>query len=226
MERRSFIRALGLAGLAIMVPVKTFSINLYQKGSKAAKQFVEKIIRIVKALHGENSSIVTKVMDGKEYVFDPYTHYPYDGGIVDENTDCRVFFHAHRENEYGHFHTFIEDEEGDLIHLILISMNEKGEPVELATVNRWVTGDKYLKADKLRTLFDKFKMDRNLFPEERLIDFVEYVFKAYKKDIYRLFEERDKWIYDYSLKYYREPFEDREHEILSSMDVNIYKDKA
>lgn len=132
------------------------------------------------------------------------------------------FFHAHRDDEYGHFHTFIEDEDGELVHLILISMNEKGEPIKLATVNRWVTGDKYVKAEKLKSLFDKFEMDANLFPEKRLIEFVNYTFKAYKEDIYKLFDERDKWIYDYAGKYFREPYEDRDFEILSSKDINIF----
>lgn len=91
MKRRNFLKSIGIAGVALMVPVKNFSLDVYEKGSKAAKQFVEKIKRIVKSLHGENSNIVVKVMDGKEYVFDPYTHYPYDGGIVDGKTSCRVF---------------------------------------------------------------------------------------------------------------------------------------
>ncbi len=158
-------------------------------------------------------------------MFDAYTHYPYDGGVIDENTNCRVFFHAHREDEYGHFHTFCEDENGDLVHIIMISMNEKGEPQMLSTVNTWVTGDKYVKADKLKKYLNNFYIDPNSYKKEkRLIQFVNNILSSYKDTCYELFEERDRWVKDYGFTNYREPFEDRQFEVLSYKKIDVFTD--
>lgn len=189
---------------------------------RLGNDFRKRVIDIFESLKSEGSNVVKKVMNGKTYVFDPYNHYPYDGGISDKNSGYRIFFHAHRENEYGHFHTFATDENGDLVHLVLISMNEQGKPIALATVNRWVTDDKYVKADVLKKLLDNFQMDSNLFIERRVVEFVYNILNAYKEDIYEIFDERDKWISDYVNTNYNEPFEDREFEILSEKKIELF----
>ena len=101
-------------------------------------------------------------------------------------------------------------------------MNEEGQPIELATVNRWVTDDKYVKADVLKYFLDNFQMDSNLFIERRVVEFVENVIKGYKETVYELFDERDKWIKDYVNINFNEPFEDREFEILSERKIDLY----
>jgi hypothetical protein len=61
-------------------------------------------------------------------------------------------------------------------------MNEQGQPIELATVNRWVTDDKYVKADVLKYFLDNFQMDANLFVKQRVVEFVENVIKTERTD--------------------------------------------
>lgn len=222
MERRNFIRSISLLGLTFFVNSKVKAYSLKQNFIYQANEFKIKIIAIIKDLKKEGSNLVKKIMVGKEYVFDPYTHYPYDGGIKDEKTGYQLFFHAHRANEYGHFHTFAVDNNGDLIHLVLISMNEIGEPIGLATVNRWVTGDKFVKADVLKKLSSNFQMDKNLFHDTRVIESINLIFKAYEKEIHQLFDERDEWIKNYAFNNLREPFEDREHEVLSFKALNDF----
>jgi hypothetical protein len=163
-------------------------------------------------------------MSGKEYKFDSYFHYPQKGGIVDKKTGSRVFFHAHRENEYGHFHTFTEDDDGELVHLVLISMDEEGTPLALATVNRWVTGDKYVKADRLKELFARFTIDPELFEDHRLLTFINNIMTGYTEYIHKIFDERDEWIKNYAFTYTREPFEDYDHEILSEIEIDVFDD--
>jgi len=220
MKRRDFIRNSVILALMIKAPLSAAE-NFYRGSKEFIRAAKSKIIDIILSLKKEGSNLVLKVMNGKKYVFDPYVRYPYDGGIVDNDNGCRIFFHAHRPNEYGHFHAFVEDEKGDLVHLVLILMNKKGEPTALATVNTWVTGDKYVKPDLLKEYLKSFKMNHNSYKEKRVIEFVESIFEAYQNEIFTLFDEREKWIQDYALKNYREPFEDRDFEVLSSLKISI-----
>lgn len=220
--RRNFIKSITALAVIGIASTNTLATAVYKAAIKSVNDFKKKVIDIIESLKSEGSNVVKKVMNGKTYVFDPYTHYPYDGGISDEKTGYRIFFHAHRPNEYGHFHTFATDENGDLIHLVLISMDKEGVPIALATVNRWVTDDKYVKADVLNKLLDNFQMDSNLFVERRIVEFVYNTLNAYKDLIYDLFDERDKWIKDYVNNNFNEPFEDREYEILSERKINLF----
>lgn len=222
MNRKEFIRTSSILLLGFFTASTLKSAKLVGSAIEISKNFKKQIISIINQLKKEGSNLVKKVMNGKKYKYDPYTHYPYNGGIKDEQTGYQLFFHIHRPNEYGHFHTFAKDENGDLVHLILISMNKKGEPIGLATVNRWVTGDKYVKADFLKIFAERYFVEPSLFKDKRIVEFVNSIFKAYKEEIYQLFDQRDKWIIEYVDKNFREPFEDRDYEILSFKKVDLF----
>lgn len=220
MKRREFIKASSLITF-LFLQSKVNAINVIANINETADKFLKQITEIILSLRKEGSNIVKKIMNGRKYKFDPYNHYPTDEGIKDNEMGCQLFFHIHRKNEYGHFHTFSLDDNGELVHLILISMNKDGEPISLATVNRWVTGDKYVKSEKLKELAKSFYVNPNLFYDKRILEFVNNIFKAYKKEIYDLFDERDQWIKNYVDKNYSEPFEDREYEILSERKIRL-----
>jgi len=223
MKRKRFLHILGITTLTLVSPFTNNAQIIFNNSKLVAEKYLKKILLIINSLKLSGSNLVLKMMDGKKYEFDPTVHYPFDGGIVDPNTNSRVFFHAHRKNEYGHFHTFAEDEDGNLIHLILISMNKQGEPIGLSTVNRWVTGDKYVKANELKKHFEKFSIDKKMFKDERVLGFIENIFLGYKEQIFRLFDERDEWIKNYVNKHFNEPFEDRDYEVLSFIKIDILK---
>jgi hypothetical protein len=216
MERRKFIKSSSLILIGFVASSKLKAADIFSDAVNTVTQYKKRILAIINTLRKEGSNLVRKIMNGRKYEYDPYVHYPYEGGIKDGKTGCQLFFHIHRENEYGHFHTFGTDDAGELVHLILISMNEAGEPIGLATVNRWVTGDKYVKVNVLKKLSDKFYVDPILFKDKRIIEFINYIFKAYKDDIHELLDKRDEWIKNYVNNKFNEPFEDREFEILSS----------
>lgn len=221
MNRRQFVKSGFVLISALLVSSKLAILNAAERTANIAEDYKTKILEIIKNLKKEGSNLVTKILNGKKYQFNTFTHYPYDGGIKDEQTGYQLFFHAHREDEYGHFHTFAKDHDGNLIHLVLVSMNDKGELIGLATVNRWVTGDKYVKAERLKELSKTFHINPNLYKDERVIEFVNYIFKAYESEIEELFDQRDQWITDYVQTYYREPFEDRDFEILSFKRISL-----
>jgi hypothetical protein len=109
-------------------------------------------------------------------------------------TGSRVFFHAHLENEYGHFHTFIEDDDGELVHLVKISVDEKGSSLAPATVNRWVTRDKYVKSDRMKELLQPFTIDPELFEDQRVLIFTNNIMEGYTDYIHEIFDESGEWI--------------------------------
>jgi len=218
--RRIFIKNLSGALTFVALSGKTLSAATHFVSSKIEKGFQD-VAGVIRSLKSEGSTVVLKVMNGKKYKRDPLVHYPFDSGVLDEKTGYRVFFHAHRKREYGHFHTFYEKPNGDLVHLIMVSMNKKGYPIKLSTVNRWVTGDVFVKADEMREHFLSFKMNDELFPDARIGEFVRNLFKEFEAEILLLIEERDAVIQDYVKKNTREPFEDREVEILSSAAIEV-----
>jgi hypothetical protein len=218
-SRRKFLKSISL--ITVSLSIKTTALNLFEKSNLLINKSLEKVIEIINSLKKERSNIVIKVMDGEKYKFDPYFHYPKHGGIVDDKTKSQVFFHIHRKKEFGHFHTFIKDIDGELVHLVLISMDKNGNPISLSTVNRWVTDDKYVKADKLKILFENFNINPKLFNDERLLQFINKILTGYKKEIFKLFDEREAWIKNYTFTNFREPFEDREFEVLSSVNINL-----
>lgn len=222
MKRREFFKNGFIVISILAVSSKMKILDAAEYASNLAKDYKTKIVGIIKSLKEEGSNLVSKIMNGKKYEFDPSVHYPFDGGIKDEQTGYQLFFHAHRENEYGHFHTFAKDEDGELVHLVLISMNESGELTGISTVNRWVTEDKYVKADKLKELSSGFFMNPSLYKDGRVIEFINNVFKAYQNEINEIFDKRDEWVKNYAAKYYREPFEDRNYEILSGKKINLF----
>lgn len=221
MIRRQFLKSSVILTAAFIASSRTALLNAAEKATNYATESKDKIVAIIKNLKKEGTNLVAKVMDGKKYKFDPYTHYPYDGGIKDKKTGYQLFFHAHRQEEYGHFHTFATDDDGELIHLILISMNKEGELIGLATVNRWVTGDKFVSSDKLKKVSSNFEINSSLYKDGRVIEFVNNVFKAYSNLINKLYDERDDKIKEYAKRYYREPFEDRNLEILSERKISL-----
>jgi hypothetical protein len=219
MNRRKFLRNSGIIAASTFLSSRIAANSILVKTALLSNKFIEKIISIIREMKNEGSNLVKKVMNEKKYEYDPYTHYPYEGGIKDELTGYQLFFHIHRQNEYGHFHTFAKDENGDLVHLILVSMNKEGEPIGLATVNRWVTGDKYVQADVLKSLSEKYFVDPKLYKDKRVVEFINYVFKGYKLELNQLFEDRDRWIINYVNHNFREPFEDRDYEVLSYKQI-------
>ncbi|WP_449391272.1 DUF6969 family protein [Eoetvoesiella caeni] len=114
-----------------------------------------------------------------------WAHYP-DDDVIDRTNGYQFFYHSHSPDdrdatgEHGHFHVFArQDVHGDAIdpgteqdflmqlngeqpahantiHLLCVSLNAKGVPNTLFTVNRWVTGDHFVSAATTLRLLSSF----------------------------------------------------------------------
>lgn len=99
MKRRDFIFKSSVVLAGFIASSKLHAASIITKAADIGNEYKMRIIAIIHELKRESSNLVLKIMNGKKYIFDPYTHYPFDNGIKDEETGCQLFFHAHRENE-------------------------------------------------------------------------------------------------------------------------------
>ena len=181
--------------------------------------------------------------------FYEWNHYP-KGDIFDHATHSQYFYHAHvkgqRKGEHGHFHTFLrakgmaagvapapyngdaEWPEGDsaLSHLIGISMNPKGFPIGLFSVNRWVTGEAWYVADDVVDMIERFDID-HASPSWPANKWVTAMLRLYHHQIVELVRKRDVVVADWQRKYPdRDVYEDRDLEITSTTAISVDKQIA
>ena len=181
--------------------------------------------------------------------FYQWNHYP-NGDIYDHATHSQYFYHAHvkgqRKGEHGHFHTFLRAKgmpagiapiaySGDaewpvddkaLSHLIGISMNPKGFPIGLFSVNRWVTGEAWYTADDVVAMFGRFNID-HASPSWPANRWITAMLRLFHPQIIELVYKRDVVVADWQRKYPdRDVYEDRDLEITSTMAISVDKQIA
>lgn len=116
-----------------------------------------------------------------------WRHYP-ENDVIDGLLGYQYFYHSHSpqdrdaSSEHGHFHLFarmdsdvhridegaerrflqrVHDEPAvaNTANLLCISLDSRGVPTDLFTVNRWVTGDHLLSASNTLRLLAAFKVE-------------------------------------------------------------------
>ncbi|WP_293036152.1 hypothetical protein [Paraburkholderia sp.] len=147
------------------------------------QQAAADLIRCYETLATRNENLLQHIVG--DSVFECWRKYP-SADAIDSHSGFQYFYHAHSADdrpgtlENGHFHTFarfdrhshdVEDWDAsacacndaapgtwdrDSAHLIAISVNALGLPVELFTVNRWVTGDRWCSGASLSRLVTRF----------------------------------------------------------------------
>ncbi|MDP7642179.1 MAG: hypothetical protein QGI52_06985, partial [Alphaproteobacteria bacterium] len=199
----------------------------------------EQVLECYRVLQKSGSNVVAEVLrgQGKFYEFD---HYP-KGDVYDPETHSQYFYHAHREGEHGHFHTFLREkgmpkdcrpaeqseapfmkERDDKIsHLIAISMNRAGFPIGLFTTNRWVTADTWYTAKDVIKMLDRFEMDL-ASPSWPVNIWLTAMLRLYRPQIIELVRERDaavaKWQQEHPGV---DAFEDRACDITSVRKISV-----
>ena len=188
-----------------------------------------------------NANVVGQCLanQGTFYEFD---HYPA-GDIYDDETASQYYYHSHREDEHGHFHTFLRakgmpksikpapyDGDGErplgkdaLGHFVAISMDSPGKPIGLFTTNRWVTDETFYTAEDTIALLDRFKIDHT-YPCLATNRWVTAVVILFRPQIEHLLCERDqmiaKWQEDHPDT---DVYEDRDLEVTSELDIDVPK---
>jgi hypothetical protein len=142
--------------------------------------------RVAKALQGARDSVsafaeVTAAsgsllqswIEGRDVV--EYVHYPPDE-VVDLRRGAQYYYHSHRggDLEHGHLHLFCHATASGRrrylrpgrarwartapTHLLAVSLDARGLPVALFTVNRWVTDGHWFDAPTTMSFVERFEM--------------------------------------------------------------------
>ena len=113
-----------------------------------------------------------------------------------------------------------------LSHLIGISMDPKGFPIGLFSVNRWVTGETWYTAEDVISLIDLFHID-HASPSWPANKWVTAMLRLFHPQIIDLVRKRDVTVADWQRKYPdRDVYEDRELEITSTTAISVDKQIA
>lgn len=173
------------------------------------------------------------------------TFYEFDhcppGDIYDRDSHAQFYYHAHRADEHGHFHTFLreagmpagvrpapqsasasmEERKDTLCHLVAISMDRKGVPIGLFTTNRWVTGEHWYAAADVSAMLEIFEIGhaRPSWPTNR---WTSAMLRLFRPQILALLQERDATVAAWRDRHPDvDVFEDRRLEITSNCAISV-----
>jgi hypothetical protein len=202
------------------------------------------VLECYRVLKKTNDNIVGELLRDVGTFFQ-WQHYP-KGDIFDRDSHSQHYYHAHpkgqRPGEHGHFHTFLRASgmkrgvepvpyNGDatwpvgsdaLSHLIAISMDAKGYPISMFTVNRWVTGESWYAAEDVCDMVDQFEIDhaRPSWPVNRWVTGMVHLFSPLVKDLIR---ERDLALDARRQSHPGDVFEDKGLEVTSQSPISVEK---
>jgi len=214
-----------------------------------SKISVERLEKMLKAGHevvncqrvltkvGEN--IVSDILRGSG-TFYQMNHYP-EGDVYDHDTHGQYYYHAHREEEHGHFHLFLRPKgmpdgikpvkvddfqepkavNDALSHLIGISMDEFGNPKALFTTNRWVTAEYWYAYEDVIKMLDHFEIDHAnpSWPANRWTGAMVQLFYPQICDLLRI---RDDVVADWVKVHPGDNvFENRDLDVTSEQECNV-----
>ena len=194
-----------------------------------------------RVLERASGNVVAELLNEVETFYE-FDHCP-PGDIYDLDSHSQYYYHAHREGEHGHFHTFLREagmpaglepvaqSEADfmrerddrLSHLIGISMDANGVPLALFTTNRWITADHWYAAEDVIRMLDCFEID-HAWPSWPTNRWVTAMLKLFRPQIETLIRARDDAIADWRQRHPdADPFEDRNLDILSWAEISVEK---
>jgi hypothetical protein len=131
-----------------------------------------------------------------------WCHYPGED-VRDASTQLRFYYHCHPQSgslpgEHGHFHVFVDSggpRSRECSHLVAIALDAYGLPVRFFTVNRWVTGERWLSAldleRRLASLPSSAEPALPIEPQEQLVLFVRALLRYFRPQLFAVLASRD-----------------------------------
>jgi len=158
------------------------------------------------AVTASAGSLLQSWIAGQEVL--EFEHYPADD-VVDRRHGSQFYYHAHRDGdlEHGHLHLFWHasasgkrrylrpDHRGwkrsAPSHLFAISLDARGLPVALFTVNQWVTDGHWFDAQATLACVDRFRA--SAVPGHELsCEWITGFTRVYRPLVAQLLHQRDR----------------------------------
>ena len=214
-------------------------LKLSRDELEAMSTAAEEVVECIRILAKTGDNIVGELLKTEDTFYE-WEHYP-KGDIFDPESHSQFYYHAHRLGEHGHFHTFLrpkgmpaqcapaplpdyeppEDEDDALSPLVGISMDQHGLPIRLFATNRWLTGEIWYPADDVCAMLDNFDIDL-AHPSWPVNRWIGAMLRLFRPQIIDLLHERDATMAERAeVETDVNVYEDREHEIVSVMDISI-----
>lgn len=199
----------------------------------------EEINECYRVLRKGGLNVVGEVLKGNGQ-FVEFDHFP-PGDVYDRETHAQYYYHAHRESEHGHFHTFLRGKgmplgaqpvkeaatkdwpKGNdaLAHIVAISMDKKGYPIRLFTTNRWVTGETWYPATEMKRMIGLFTID-HAYPSWPTNRWITAMFRLFRPQIEALIDGRDVALRARALAHPDvDVYEDRDFETLTEIPIDV-----
>ncbi|NGX50228.1 MAG: hypothetical protein K1060chlam2_00069 [Chlamydiae bacterium] len=172
-------------------------------------------------LKSGGSHIVKEVLRG-EGAFSEMDHYPLKD-IYDRETLSQYYYHTHKKGKQGHFHLFLRqrEEPDSYVHLLAITMDDEGYPIELFTTNRWVTGESWFPADDVKNMVEDFHIEHSR-PSKAVNRWLTAMLLLFRPQILQLIDRRDQTQIEYMQRLsLKENLENRNLEITSKSKISI-----
>jgi len=201
------------------------------------------LLEIHRLLAKTGDNVVGELLRGAG-TFYQWEHYP-KGDAYDAETHAQYYYHAHPPEqrfprEHGHFHTFLRPfgmpagirpaptasgrPKGGgneaLSHLVAVAMDDRGRPLRLFTVNRWVTGETWYRAADVTAMLDCFAVEQ-IRPSWAVNRWLTALLRLYVPQIEQLLAARDAAVAAWARSHpSAEVLDDRRLEITSWIDID------
>lgn len=184
----------------------------------------------------EHGSLIQNWIAGREVL--EFEHYPTDD-LVDVRKGSQFYYHSHRDGdqEHGHLHLFWHAtatgrrrylkpgkprwNRTEPTHLFAISLDARGLPVGLFTVNQWVTDGHWFNAAATMACVDRFAMGE-IEGYEHSCNWLTGFVRLYRPLINELLERRDRRMKRRSDL--EKALQDRNLEVLNSTPIDWISD--
>ncbi len=196
-----------------------------QEVSTGIAEWAETALAVPLAYAQQGKNLAWASLAGARH-FEEAAHYPRKD-VIDRLHSTRFYYHTHDRaqrgtTEHGHFHLFFDDgRPGQYRHIVALSMDERGRPVQWFTTNGWVTGEPWQAAPSVVQDLSGFQVEAKgrLSPVARWLTAMVHLFAT---DIERLLHERDRQLHLHSQPDGIEAiWNDRRLDVLSAHPIDL-----
>jgi len=108
----------------------------------------------------------------------------------------------------------------EVSHLVAIATDARGEPIQLFTTNRWVTGETWYRSQDVIQMLDRFVI-AEAEPSQLLNRWIGAIVRLFRPQITALLVARDEKVMAWRRRRRTHVFEDPRLEVTSSLDISL-----